>query len=240
MKEEILESIGLSKNEIKIYLTLLDLGQVAAGEITEKSGVHRTNVYDALKRLIEKGLVSYILKGKTKYFEATDPENLMNLLKEKEVRLKEVMPQLKLSSRLAKQKGEASVYEGVPAFMNILYSFLKYNEPILVYGVPKIAPELLKTSIPHFHKARIAKKIQMRHIYNYDAPERIQKLNEIPYAEARFINDKFSSLVSTNICGEEVVLALWVKPVFIIQIKNQQIANAYKHYFEFLWANAIK
>ena len=240
MKEQVLESIGLSKNETKIFLALLDIGQTTAGKITEKSGVHRTNVYDAVERLIEKGLVSYIIKNKIKYFEATDPSNLMNLIKEKEVQLKEIMPQLKLSTKLANKKGEAKIYEGVPAFMNILHSFLKYKEPILSYGIPKTAPEMLKTSIPHFHKARIAKKIQMNVIYNFDAQDRINKVNKISYTDARFIDDKFRSLVSTNICGDEVVLALWTKPIIIIQIKNKQIADAYKHYFEFMWTNAIK
>ena len=53
------EQLGLTKSESKIYLTLLDYGSMLAGKVAEKAGIHRRNVYDALHRLIEKGLVSY-------------------------------------------------------------------------------------------------------------------------------------------------------------------------------------
>ena len=57
---EILEEIGLSKNEAKIYLTLLDLGSATASKIADTSKMHRTTVYDALDRLVQKGIVSHI------------------------------------------------------------------------------------------------------------------------------------------------------------------------------------
>ena len=65
---QLLTSLGLSKNEAKVYLALLDLGSATAGKIAEKSKVHRTNVYDALERLIEKGVVTYIFKKDIKNY----------------------------------------------------------------------------------------------------------------------------------------------------------------------------
>ena len=82
--EKKLEEAGLSKNEAKVYLTLLSMGSSTAGIIAEKSRVYRTNVYEALNRLIEKGLVSYIFKGHQKLFQAEDPNKILNILKEKE------------------------------------------------------------------------------------------------------------------------------------------------------------
>ena len=100
MKES-LEQIGLTKNEIKVYLTLLKLGSVSVGMITEASGVHRRNVYDAIERLIKRGLVGHVLKGKIKYFEAANPNCLLNILKEEKDILKnkvkgvnEILPKL--------------------------------------------------------------------------------------------------------------------------------------------------
>ena len=62
-KQDVLEEIGLSKNEAKIYLTLLRLGNVTATDIIKESGVHRSNVYDVLDSLVKKGCVAYIQKG---------------------------------------------------------------------------------------------------------------------------------------------------------------------------------
>jgi len=240
MKETVLEELGFNKNEAKVYLALIELGSTTATEIAKKSGVHRTNVYDSLNGLLKKGIVAYIQKEETKYYEATNPENLMNILKEKEIHLKELLPQLKLASQLSKPKGEAQILEGTSAFMDILYGFLEYNEPIYVFGIPKIAPETLKTKLPHFHAERIKRKIKMICMYNYDAQERVEYYKSLEHSDAGYIDDNFKSMVSTNICGPEVVLSLWTTPVHIIRIKNAEIANAYKHYFELLWANRKK
>ena len=60
MNTEYLEELGLTNAEAKIYIALLELGSSQAGKITEKTGIHRRTVYDAIERLIEKGLISYI------------------------------------------------------------------------------------------------------------------------------------------------------------------------------------
>jgi len=235
MKEDILVDIGLSPNEAKIYISLLNIGLSTATSISDDSKLHRANVYDSLKKLIEKGLVSHIKRDKTTLYEATNPQALLRLVKEKENKVISILPQLLLNRKLATTKGDAQIYEGVQAFTNILYGFLKYKEEILVYGIPKIAPEMMVTRIPHFHTERLKLKISMKHIYNHDAGERIKDLNKMPLTFARYLPDKFDSQVSTNICGEEVVLTLWVKPIFSIRIKNKLIANSYKKYFSLLW-----
>lgn len=240
MKEEALEGIGLSRNESKVFLALLDLGSSTAGKVAEKSQLHRTNVYDALERLIEKGLVAYVLKKGTKFFEATDPENLMKIIKEKEDNLREIMPELLLSRKFAK-KTEVHIYEGVLAARRVFMGLLDYGEPILVFGVPKEAPKVLKPHfLEQFHKQRIEKKIIEKVIYNEDAVPRIQELKKTPLLEVKKLPKEFNSPMSTNICGEEVFLELFRENPLTIQIKSKDIADMYKKYFEILWNNAKK
>ena len=62
MKEIVLQKLGIAGNEAKIYLILLRSGVSSAGDITKKSGIHRSNVYDALERLKEKGLINFVMK----------------------------------------------------------------------------------------------------------------------------------------------------------------------------------
>lgn len=239
LKEQTLLELGFSQNEVKVYLALLEKGLSTTTEIAKKTKLFRTNIYDALDRLMKKGLVSYIVKESKKYFDVSDPKNLLILLKEKELNLQKVMPEFELAKQLSKAKSEAYVFEGVKAFQTILDGFLKYNEPVLVYGIPRNAPELMKTFMPHFHKKRLEKKIAMKHIYNHNAQERIKFLNKIPLTEAKYLPSQYDSKVSTNVCGDEVVLALWTDPVFVIQIVNRQIANSYKNYFHLLWQDAV-
>jgi len=232
-----LKSLGLTKNEAEVYFTLLKIGSSTASQISKEVKIHRTNIYDSLQSLIKKGLVSYILKEKTKHFQPTDPENIKKLITEKENQLNQIFPKISSLYSQTSNKSYARIYEGVNSFVNILYNFLEYKQPILVYGIPKIAPEMMKFYINQFHKTRIPKKIVMKHIYNFENKERIKYLNKMPYTEARALPSKYDSNVSTNICGDEVVLVIWSEIPKTIQIINKEIADSYRNYFEILWRN---
>jgi len=236
--QEVLEGLGLSRNESKAYLALLELGFTPAGKIARRAKLDRANIYDSLEKLKQKGLVSYVLNNDTRYYEAAKPKCLRRLLEDKRQRLENIMPQLNLANEMAENKNETHIYEGLKSFTNILGGFLEYEEPILVFGIPQVAPEMMRFFIPHFHKVRIPKKIVMKHIYNYNAQERIKYLNTLEYTEARYLPKEFDSPVSTNICGDEVVFVLWEKNPITIQIKNRKIADVYKKYYEVLWDTA--
>ena len=60
INKKILKQIGLTENEIQVYLTLLKIGSSGVSTIAEHSGLYRPYVYDTLERLQEKGLVSFI------------------------------------------------------------------------------------------------------------------------------------------------------------------------------------
>ena len=45
---KVLERLGLSKNEAKVYETMLREGESSVGNLAIKSRVHRRNVYDTL------------------------------------------------------------------------------------------------------------------------------------------------------------------------------------------------
>jgi len=238
MYEKVFGDLGFSKNEAKAYLALLELGSATAGQVAEKSKVHRTNIYDALERMLERGVVSYTMVANVKYFQATPPQNLFRLLEEKREQLKNVLPELLLKIQLSEKKSEAHIFEGVRAFVDIITNFLSYNDPILVYGIPKEAPIMMKTSLPHFHKKRMDQKIPIKHIYNHDAKDRVKLINKMPYTEARSLPQRFDSKVQTVVCGDEVVITVWAPPVISIKIINSKMADAYKKYFEILWKEA--
>lgn len=239
-KEKSLEDVGLSKNESKVYITMIDIGPSTVTKIAEKSGVHRTNVYDTLEKLKDKGLVSFISQDDKKIFQASDPKSLFNVLREKEDVLKEVLPQLILSQQLSKSGSFAQIFEGVKAVQNILDHFLDIGETRYAYGVPKIASETLGPFIEHYHKRRVAKKLAMKMIYNSDAKSRIQFLNSLPLTESRYLLPEYDSPAQTNICGDEVVIIVWSKRPSCIQIKSSDVANSYRKYFDILWCHAQK
>ena len=55
------------------------------------------------------------------------------------------------------------------------------------------------------------------------------------YTYAKYLPRMKNSPVSTNICGDEIVFILWSDSPYIIKIKNNEIADSYKNYFDLLW-----
>ena len=107
-----LKGFGLTKNEIKIYLTLLKLGTTNPSEIAKKTGFSRSYVYDALERLLEKEMVSTLLKNNKKNYSATSPKRLEELAKQRLQKIQDILPKLedlqKSSKEEIKVKKEAS------------------------------------------------------------------------------------------------------------------------------------
>ena len=57
------ESLGLSPNEARIYEALVEHGESGVSEIALFGNIHRRNAYDAIHRLVEKGLCFPILSA---------------------------------------------------------------------------------------------------------------------------------------------------------------------------------
>ena len=239
MDKDCLEEFGLSKNESKVYMSLIELGSASAGQIAEKSKVHRTNVYDSIERLIKKGLVGYVMQGKNKYFQATDPQNLMNLLKEKEDKLKDLMPSLLINRELS-NRTEVNVTEGIQAARHIHIGIIRHGEEILMYGVPSNAPDFLgQFHLDRFQNERIKAGVRQKVVYSPNATTRIEQLKGLWGCEVKVSPTWLDSPMSTNICGNEVVFKLYSrKPCLTIQIISDDISHLYKKYFEVMWKMA--
>lgn len=235
MKEDSLMEIGFSKNEAKVYHSLLRFGASTAGVIAAKSNVHRTNVYDALERLTEKGMVTYIYKGNKKFFEAVNPAQIMELLHDRVIKFEKVLPTLQLDYKLSKEVNKAHIFEGVQGVKTITDDMLKEGKEIYVFGIPKDVAEKLKSFINIFHKRRAEKKIQMYHLYDADARERIKHLNSLPYTEARYIPHEIESPATTLIYGRKICFVIWSEPPLSILVESERMANQYRKFFSLLY-----
>src|SRR3989344_9332163 len=131
---EVLENLGLSKNEAKIYETLLHEGESPVGHLAIKSGVHRRNVYDTLNRLTEKGLAFEILENPENKYKAVDPNKFSEMLEEKQQQLFSVMPDMeKLYGSLPHQEG-VFIYRGIEGWKNYMRDILRVGEDVYTIG----------------------------------------------------------------------------------------------------------
>ena len=152
MKEDALTEVGFSKNEAKVYFALLRLGASTAGVVAAHANIHRTNVYDALERLIEKSVVTYIYKGNKKYFEAVNPSQILEAMKDRIARFEGVLPNLQLDYKQSKDINKAHIFEGLKGIKTLTNDMLKEEKEICAFGIPKDVSQRLRNFIDIFHK----------------------------------------------------------------------------------------
>src|SRR3989344_3384870 len=99
-----LKEIGLKKNEAEIYLFLLQNGISTPPQIAKGTAIARTNCYNILKSLEEKEIIRIIQKGKRDAYIARDPESLKLNLERKLEGLEKVLPDLRASYVVQKNK----------------------------------------------------------------------------------------------------------------------------------------
>ena len=231
---ETLQQLGLTKAEEKIYFTLLEHGAMLAGKVAQKAGIHRRNVYDALHRLIEKGLASYIVTNNRHYYQAEDPQRLLSMVKEREIGVKELLPQLELKFKMSHDKQETLFYKGKEGIKAIFEDQLREAKPIYIMGGSKNASNILQYYLPKYTKQRIQKKIPLNIIY---AGKR-EKDKGTPLAKTRSLPEGYGGLAATNIYSDRVAIIIWSDEPLAILIKNKDIAESYMNYFKLLWGIA--
>jgi HTH-type transcriptional regulator, sugar sensing transcriptional regulator len=234
MNLEYLESAGLTNAEAKIYVVLVENGSSLASFVTKKSGLHRRTVYDALERLIEKGLVSYIRKNNRKYFEAQSPKRLLEIIKEKEKNVNEAIISLEGLFNVTKEKEETVFYRGKEALKTIFDDQVNEEKDILILGASANARDIIKYYFSKYDDERKKKKLKIKAIFS----EKIGQ--KIPYAEIRYLPKKNSSEMAANIYGNKVALILWTENPLAILIRNKKIADSFRNYFEIMWEIAKK
>lgn len=202
---EVLKNIGLTDNESKAYLALLELGVTTTGKVAKQADIDRSNAYYSLERLKKKGLVSEIINKKTKHYEAANPSVLKGLLEEKEQRLEEIMPQLLLTKKLSKSREQQTTsYESLKTLKEVLITIAEKNKELLIVGSGNDSVHLKHFYI-RFERKLEEQKNCIKRIY--------QKLD-----------------VTMFISKEDLLLVDWEKP-HITHVQNKKIAESYRKMF---------
>ncbi len=231
---EKLQKAGLTGNEAKVYLELLKRGGLSANQVAKNLGMDRTLTYTILNNLIEKGQVNYVVKENKKFFSISNPENLMNQIKAKEFLVLDLIKDLKKIKPLEQKETIINIYDGKEGF-RVMMNLVKNEKEFFAFGSTGRAfyqfyemPAIAKM----FEKLRVKTKILGNKKYKGTEPFAFD------FIEYRYNNIK--SEATTSIFGDYVSIHLIKGKPIIIIIKNKDIAESYKNYFEYLWGKARK
>lgn len=242
MYAEILAQLGLAKNEARIYETLLREGELSVGSIAVKSKVHRRNVYDSLHRLTEKGLVFEIIEKNENRYQAVEPQKLMELMREKEQMLSNIMPELEKMYQEKAHIDAVYVYRGAEGWKNYLSDILRIGEPAYFIGAKGgWMDERIKHFFPQFAKEAARKKIPFYHLFDYEVKKQLPAIFAHVGPRYRFLPKGYSTPVAVDIVGDHIYIISGMKlgglqdEFSLTVIVNQKTADAFRMWFKMMW-----
>lgn len=242
MDTDILEGLGLTNAEIKTYLTLLELGSSSAGMILEKSKLPNSVLHRSLNSLIEKGIITHILEGKKRIYSATNPEHFYDFIEEKKRKFTEILPDLKEKQERKRATENATVYKGIRGIKEV-YEIMRnakgkeYN----TYGGGPITVKIMGlTWWLNHHQKRIANKLPSRQVFDLAVKEKGgTQIQKMPLTKIKYLPKEFAQFQETVIVGDFVAIAVFSEETpYAFLIKDKNIAQGYKKYFELLYKQA--
>lgn len=240
--DEILESLGLNKKEVKVYFSLLKTGEETASRISEISELNRVTTYMILKSLKEKGFCSIFEKNKVQFFRPAKPKDILGLLEEKKKKFSAILPLLKQQEKQITEKPEVCLFEGkqgIANLMSILLDDATNKKEVLGYGNISISEKVIQYQSLYWRKTRLERKIKMRAVS--DSLGDIK--NRSPKEWSKLTQLKTNKNLSKNLCYTiitENLVGLFVHyelPIAIL-IKNREIAEKERFNFELLWKSS--
>lgn len=249
MNAQLYESLGLSPNEAKIYESLVEIGESGISQIAINAKIHRRNAYDAIARLIDKGLVFEIFSSQENRYNAVDPDKLLELLGEKETILKNELPELKkkFHGRIAPQ--EAYIYRGLEGQKNIFRDMLRVGADSYFIGAkggwydPRIEP-----ARKAFFKEAKKKNLKFIQLFDHKTVELLPDFlknfeGDLKY---RILPKEYSTNSAIHVFGDYVITYTGLgigrieeNTVFFV-IHSQDLAESYRKWFWYMWEKSYE
>ncbi len=231
-----LKNFGLTENEAEVYLLLLKLGNAPASEIAGKTNIHRINIYDILERLQEKGLVSFVIAGKRKQYEAINPKKILEIEEERKKEIEAIIPELIKQRELGKEPQEATIFKDKKGIRNMVEDLTKMKEFDFFASGFGFARFFGQEYSDTWHAKLKTNKVKVRCLISNKF--KLMKMPEV--LNHRYLPSEFVFPSTTLIFQDKVLIIMWSASPIAILIRSKEVNESYKQYFEMLWKIAKK
>mgnify|MGYP005836837855 FL=1 len=250
--DKTLHRLGLSKNEIRVYIYIARTGEHKASEISEALSLHRTETYRILRDLEKKGLISSVFEKPLKFIATPFEKALDVLIETKKMKIsllekrKESLVDLWLS--LPKQEAENErkevfqILEGEEQISLKVDEILSNaNKEILIYASEHDIPSFYYSGFLDKLEKISKENINVQLLTNY-SPKSCFFIEKIKVKKAKYsllavdelptfiiTNDEHLLLLIRKNNGKKKVAALWTN--------YEAFIKALKMLFLELWKN---
>ncbi|MFA6992715.1 MAG: helix-turn-helix domain-containing protein, partial [Candidatus Gracilibacteria bacterium] len=128
-----LGELGLSLEEAKVYIAILELGGGYVSTIAKKSGVNRVACYHTLGKLLDRGIVNSLEKNNVKYFAVENVKVIVDKQKELLKKAERLLPELGALINKSAYRPKMQYYEGLNGIKIIFEDTLTTKKELLGY-----------------------------------------------------------------------------------------------------------
>ena len=242
-ESEVFRELGFTERETKVYLALLELGSTTTGPIAAKTRLQPSKIYETLNKLIEKGLVSYVIVSKTKHFQASDPKEILTLIDERKRRFNEIIEDLELRQKYSESKQIAAVHEGFKAFKALFNKIVYEIKPkdsywAFAFKYEYYTPEA-SLFLRKFHQKLAERGVDDRLLGHTSVKKEIKEtFKGNRNIKIRYTNN--DTPLGVIIIKNKVINLIWGDRPTAIEITSEQIHGQYMKFFAELWNKARK
>jgi predicted transcriptional regulator len=246
MNEEVLENLGLTTNEAKVYQALLEVSEGSIWDIAKQADIHRRNAYDVMKRLIDRGLAYEVLpkEGRSHEYAPVHPEKLEEVVQEKMKDLESVMPALSKKFEDTAQDQSIYIYEGVGGLKNFIRLIIEETpEDGTIHGIGSKGTwfdSRLQPWAKRQGEKLESQNIESKLIYDEDIKNHTEVI-EVINGPFKFLPEKYTTGSSIDIFGDYVAVYSGVNikqlqtDITIFILKDKTLAKDAKKWWQFMW-----
>lgn len=251
----ILEDLGLTEVESRVYLATVESGNGTASQIAKTAGLQRVTAYEVLKRLSKIDFVRIRVRAgsQVKYFIPIGLQEIKSKLEDRKKNIDkglESVPALsQLFNSLHKARGankpEVLYFEGVQGVMTAMFDTLeqKPNEIISFSSHKWLESVFSEKFLSEYWNKRVKYKIRTRGIiphikeavlyFNYEKNKKeLREVRSLPKESFNFENE--IDVYGDNVC----IVSLESGKEHAVIIRSKSIAKSFEDIFEILWLGA--
>lgn len=238
IEEKILQELGLTDIEAKIYLASLELGSDSVLRIAKKAEVKRPTAYVALDNLANKGYVSKIEKGNVTNYTAEDPSVILNKYKERVANFTDLLPLFRAKFNRG-PKPKIRYYEGRQALYDLYTKIIFPSKQLLFFGADL---EKLNSTLPEILKFWITSKYRnekkdYRELIMFNK-EGVKIASKLVASTNLRVMPKNLPVYNDSVVTENRVIILSLDNLFGVSIESEDIAKSFKSFYELAWRGA--
>ena len=234
----LVQSLGLTQDEARVYLAALELGEATMQDLARKAKVKRTTMYNFIDELLTRQFLVEMRRGKRKIYSAVAPEHLVEIAKTRMWELERALPLLHAIHNRSAHKPRVTFHEGIEGIKEVYNDMLTTKAPIIGCSDYKhMWATLGKECCEYFPPERAKRGISYTAIAN-DTPENRKHgaTDKAVFRETKFIPARSDLRTEINIYGNKVLLASFRShPAFAVLIEDADSAETLRLLFKELW-----